>query len=160
MRKQNQLSAYVLIAIGVYFLLEQWQLPIINQFATWQGLLTVIGISLLIHAYINRDFDKLFPGVILVGLGIHFLLLSTYPNWIEHWSVYIAIIGIAFLVRYQKTKSGLYLGLIFTFFGLFMILSMTHSPFAEWINQLSHYVEDYWPFGFIIFGVYLLVKKK
>lgn len=160
MRQKNHLTAYILIGVGFYFLIRQWNIPFLDRFSTWPTLLLILGIGLLLHSYLNRDYDKLFPGVILVGIGIHFHANSIYPAWPEHWSVYAIIIGLAFLIRYQKTKIGLYPGLIILFTGLFMLLSITNSQFSQSVNQLIDVLEDYWPVGLIIFGVYLLFKKK
>lgn len=160
MRQQNQLSAFILIGVGLYFLLQQWDLPFLADFSTWPSLFMVLGLSLLIHGYLSRDHDKIFPGTILLGLGIHFHAVSVYPEWVEHWSVYAIIIGIAFLLRYQKTKAGLYPGLILLSLGLFILLSMTNSQFAQSIHQLIDWLEDYWPVGLIVFGIYLLFKKR
>ncbi|MBU5593608.1 hypothetical protein KQI76_00345 [Amphibacillus sp. MSJ-3] len=160
MRKQNYLTAYILIGVGLYFLLQQWQIPLLENFTTWPTLLMILGFSLLIHGYLSRDHDKLFPGVVLLGIGIHFHAISIYPNWIDHWSVYAIIIGLAFLIRYQKTKVGLYPGLILLLTGLFVLLSLTNSQFSQSVNQLLRVLENYWPVSLIIFGVYLLIKKR
>ncbi|SEO78702.1 hypothetical protein SAMN04488134_1134 [Amphibacillus marinus] len=160
MRKQNYLTAFVLIGVGLYFFLQQLHIPILAELATWPTLLVIIGVSLLLHSYLTRDHDKLFPGVILLGLGIHFLAVSMYPNWVEHWSVYAIIIGLAFLVRYQKTKSGLYAGLATLLIGLFMLLTITNNQFSTTIQQFIGILEDYWPISLIILGIYLLIKRK
>ncbi|WP_440896012.1 LiaI-LiaF-like domain-containing protein [Amphibacillus sp. Q70] len=160
MRKQNYLTAYILIGAGLYFLLQQWHIPFLSNFSTWPTLLILLGVSLLIHSYLSRDYDKLFPGVILLGLGVHFHAVAIYPNWVEHWSIYAIIIGLAFLIRYQKTKVGLYPGLIILFIGLFMLLSITNSQFSQSVHQFISLLENYWPIGLIVFGVYLLFKRK
>lgn len=160
MRKQNFLTAFVLIGIGLYFLLQQLNFPFMQNFSTWPSLLMIFGACLLLHSYISRDYDKIFPGVILLGLGIHLHAVAVYPNWIEHWSIYAIIIGLAFLLRYQKTKSGLYIGLISLLIGLFFLLSMTNTLFSQSIQNVLGSLENYWPVGLILIGIYLLFKKK
>ncbi|GAA4062211.1 MAG TPA: hypothetical protein GXZ58_00865 [Bacilli bacterium] len=160
MRKKNYLLAFILIGVGLYFLLEQFSIPFLDGLMTWPTLLIILGVSLFIHSYLSRDYDKLFPSVILLGLGIHFHAVALYPNWVEHWSVYAIIIGMAFLVRYQKMKVGLYPGLIMLFVGLFMLFSITNNQFSQTMDSLIKIIEDYWPVGLIAFGVYLLFKKK
>ena len=160
MRKQNYLMPLILIGVGLYFLLEQFSIPFLDGLMTWPTLLIILGVSLLIHSYLSRDYDKLFPSIILLGLGIHFHAVVLFPNWVEHWSVYAVIIGVAFLVRYQKTKTGLYPGLIFLFIGLFMLVSITNNQFSQSMDSLIKIIEDYWPVGLIGFGIYLLFKRK
>lgn len=160
LRKQNSMVAYLLIGIGFYYLLEQLSIPFLEPLTTWPSLLIIFGISLLIHSYLKRDYDKLFPSILALGFGIHYHALTLYPNWLDHWSVYAVILGIAFLLRYQKTKTGLYPGLFLLLIGLFMIISLTNNPFSDSVDVLIKVLEDYWPVGLIVFGVYLLFKKR
>lgn len=157
MRKKNQLSAYILIGIGTYFLIQQLEIPFFQQLSTWPTLLIIIGASFLLHSYLGRDYDKIFPGVVILGLGVHFHGLSTYDFWTDQWGVYCLIIGIAFLFRYQKTKLGLYPGVILTFVGLFVILT-ANNPII--FDSLQHTLENYWSVALIVFGFYLLFKKR
>jgi len=159
-RKQNDLTAYILIGVGLYFLLPHLNIPFLENFSTWPSLLIILGVSLLLHSYLSRDYHRLFPGVILLGLGIHFHAVTLYPDWIDHWSIYAVIIGLAFLIRYQKTKAGLYPGLIFLFLGLLMLFSVTNHGISHSIDQVISFIETYWPVGLIIFGIYLIFKKK
>lgn len=64
--------AFLLIGIGLFFLLRELRLPILTDFYSWPTLLILIGTAFLIYAFSSRDFKNLFPGVILLGLGIHF----------------------------------------------------------------------------------------
>lgn len=160
MRKKNHLSAFILIGIGSYFLLKQLQIPLLNQFTLWPALLIIIGTSFLLHSYLNRDHDKIFPGVFILGTGIHLHGLATYGSWIDNWGIYALIIGIALLLRFQKTKTGLYPGLLMLSLGLFVILTANHPILFDSIQQRISSLIDYWPVGLIIFGIYLLIKKK
>lgn len=160
MRKTNDLTAYILIGVGLYFLLPHLNIPFLSNLSTWPSLLIILGVSLLIHSYLSRDYPKVFPGVILTGLGIHFHAVTIYPAWIDHWSVYVIIIGLAFLIRFQKTKGGLYPGLILLFIGLFMLFSVANQGIPDSIDRIVDLVEAYWPIGLIIFGIYLLFKKR
>lgn len=160
MKRKNRLLGFILIGIGGYFLIQQIHTPFIDHYVTWPTLFIIIGVILIIHSYINRDYDKLFPGTVSIGLGIHFYTLTIYPNWIDHWGMYALIVGIAFLVRYQKVKVGLYPGIILILLGLFMILPIINPVLFNSIHQLLQSFEDYWPVFLIAFGFYLLLKKR
>lgn len=157
MKKQHQFAGYLLIGIGLYFLMRQFKIPIFTDFYSWPTLLIIIGIALVVHSYSTRDYNNLFSGTILLGLGIHFHGLNHYTFWINHWAVYPLIVGIAFLVRFFKTKRGLFLGLFLIIISLIMIYSVKlPNGFAVVLD----YIESYWPIVLIIIGIYYLTKKK
>lgn len=160
MKKQNSFAGYLLIGLGAYFLLRKLQLPILNDFYSWPTLLMIIGLALLIHSYSSKDYQNLFTGTIILGLGIHFHGLNYYPFWVDHWAVYPLIIGIAFIVRYLHTKKGLLPGLILVVVALLLIFSVQLPDWFNWIYPLVDYIEKFWPIGIIIIGIYLLKKKK
>ena len=99
MKKQNALFAYILIGIGVFFLLRELKLPIFTDFYSWQTLLIVIGLAILIHSYRSHSYENILAGGIILGIGIHLHGRANYAFWIDHWAVYLLIIGAAFLLR-------------------------------------------------------------
>ncbi|CQR48047.1 hypothetical protein BN1058_02389 [Paraliobacillus sp. PM-2] len=160
MRKQHSLTAFLLIGIGGYFLLRQLKLPIITDFYSWPTLLIILGVAFLLHAYMANDYDKLFPGAILLGLGIHFHGIRYYGFWIEHWGVYTLIVGLAFMIRYQKAKSGLFPGLLLIGLSIFAIFASNKPGWFYWINSSMSFLESFWPLTLVVLGLYLLFKKK
>lgn len=160
MRKQHSLMAFLLIGIGVYFLLRQLKLPIITDFYSWPTLFIIIGVAFLLHAYMANDYDKLFPGTLLLGVGIHFHGLRHYYFWIDHWGIYTFIVGIAFLIRHQKTKSGLLPGLLLIALSIFAIFVSNKPGWFSWINKFMSFLESFWPLVLVGLGLYLLLKKK
>lgn len=160
MKKQNLFVAYLLIGIGIYFLLKQLHVPIFTNFYSWPTLLIIIGSALLLHSYSSKDYQNLFSGTILLGLGIHFHGLEHYSFWIDHWAVYPFIIGIAFIVRYLRTKRGLFVGIILVGISSLMIFSITVPTWFRWIYTLIDLLEKFWPIAIIVLGIYFLMKKK
>ena len=157
--KQNSLIAYIIIGIGVYFLLRELRLPILTDFYSWQTLLIIIGAAFLISSYRGRNYEQIFTGVLLLGIGVHLHGVEHYNFWINHWAVYLVIIGIAFLLRYFKTKSGLLMGAAFLIAGLLLIFSSQFSAYFHWVHDIFHLIERFWPILLIIFGIYLLKRK-
>ena len=160
MKKNNSLLAYILIIIGVFFLLKQLKIPLITNFYSWQTVLIVTGIIFLFYSYVQKKDQHLFSGTVILGLGIHFYGLEHYHFWSHHWGMYTIIIGIAFIIRATKTKKGYILGILFIGFSIFMIFSSTMPAYFHWMNDITQIITDYWPIFLIVIGVYLLKKKK
>ncbi|MDX8046585.1 DUF5668 domain-containing protein [Gracilibacillus sp. S3-1-1] len=158
--KKNNLFAYLLIGVGIYFLLRELRLPILTDFYSWPTLLILVGAAFLIHAFTSRDFRNIFPAILLLGLGIHFHGLNHYPFWIDHWGMYTLIISIAFLARAIKTKKGYFPGLILFAISAFALFANNQPGWFSWIHQFMIWVERFWPVLIIGLGIYFLLKKK
>ncbi|UOQ86182.1 LiaI-LiaF-like domain-containing protein [Gracilibacillus salinarum] len=158
--KKNGLVAYLLIGIGIYFLLRELRIPVFTDFYSWPTLLILVGVAFLIYAFSIKDYTNIFPGVILLGLGIHFHSLNHYPFWIDHWAMFTIIVAIAFLARALKTKNGFFPGLILLAISLFAIFADQQPSWFNWINQVMLWLERFWPIILIALGAYLLLKKK
>ncbi|MFB4166628.1 LiaI-LiaF-like domain-containing protein [Virgibacillus sp. JSM 102003] len=160
MKRQNSFAAYILIGIGVYFLLRELRIPIITDFYSWPTFLIIIGLALLIHSYTSKDYQHLFSGTIVLGLGIHFHGIEYYQFWIDHWAVYPMIVGIAFIVRALRTKKGFATGLILTGLSILFMFSIRLPSAFNWIYELTAFLEKFWPVILIGIGIYWLKKKK
>ncbi|WP_026906350.1 LiaI-LiaF-like domain-containing protein [Paucisalibacillus globulus] len=160
MKNKNTLTAYLLIGIGLYFLLRQLKLPIFTDFYSWPTILIIIGIALLIYSFQAKDYNSLFSGTLLFGLGIHFHGIKHYGFWIDHWAMYPLIVGTAFLVRYVKTKQGLFPGLILIVLSCIFIFSINIPSWFNWIHDVVDFIDVYWPIVLVVIGIYLLKKKK
>lgn len=160
MKKKHAFAGFLLIGIGLYFLLRQLEIPIITDFYSWPTLVIIIGLAFLIHSYTSKEYQNLFSGTIILGLGIHFHGVNHYSFWIDGWGVYLLIVGIAFIVRFLKTKKGLVPGLVLVGLSLIMIFAVNLPPYLNWIYQVLDIAEQYWPVVLIVIGVYLLKRKK
>ncbi|WP_010651062.1 LiaI-LiaF-like domain-containing protein [Oceanobacillus massiliensis] len=159
MKKQNSLLAYILIGIGIYFLLRELKVPILTDFYSWQTLLIIIGLALLIHSYTAKHYQNLFAGTIVLGLGIHLHGVQHYTFWIDHWGVYVLIIGLAFIVRHTKTKKGILPGILLVLLAVLLIFSINLPGYFDWIYDIINLLERFWPVVLVIIGIYLLRKK-
>ena len=66
----NRKAGWILIAIGLFFLLQyilEWEFY-------WAVVLMVLGAVLFVHASITRNHRGVFPGTLLLLLGLFFLL--------------------------------------------------------------------------------------
>ena len=160
MKKQHSFGAYILIGIGIFFLLRQLKVPIFTNFYSWQTIVIIIGLALLIHSYKSKNYQNVFSGVVILGIGIHFHGLEHYSFWIDHWAVYILIIGIAFLIKYMKTKNGFLYGIILTGLALLLLFPINLPNWLNWIYILLDFVERFWAIILIVAGIYLLRRGK
>ncbi len=160
MKKQNALFAYILIGIGLFFLFRELRLPIFTNFYSWQTFLIIIGAAILIHSYRSKSYENIFIGVLILGVGIHLHGVENYSFWIDHWAIYFIIIGLAFLLRGMKTKSGLLAGVIFLAVGGVLIYSQKFSAYFTWVYDVFAFLERFWPIVLIIAGIILLRKGK
>ena len=159
MKQQHILSAYILIGLGVYFLIEQLELALFAKFYSWPTFLIIIGIVFLIYSYTTKEYNNIFTGVLLLGLGIHFHGLENYDFWFDHWSIFALIIGLAYLFRFFKTKRGLIPAGVLIGIAVLMIFSVSLPSWFEWIYGVADFIETFWPVALIVVGVYLLRKK-
>lgn len=159
MRKQHLLIAYFLIGIGVYFLIKQVDLAIFQSFYGWPTVVMIVGLSFLLHSYTVKEVQSLFIGVILFGLGVHFHGLKNYDFWYDHWSIYTLIVGIAFLLRFLQTKSGLIPAIVLITISVIMIFSISLPDWFSGIYGIIEFIETFWPVVLIVIGVLLLRKK-
>ncbi|WP_082233686.1 LiaI-LiaF-like domain-containing protein [Halobacillus massiliensis] len=159
MKKQNSFTGFLLLGLGGYFLLRQFNIPFLNPFYSWPTILIIIGAALLLHNYFSKDSSTLLPGIILTGFGIHFHGLERYPNWIDHWAVYTLIIGTGFFIKYLKTKSGIIPALVLLGLSIFALFSTSNPEWFEYISVVITFVERFWPVVLVIAGVYILKKK-
>lgn len=160
MKKQHAFTAYILIGLGIYFLILQLNLELFRSFYSWPTFLIIIGIAFLLHSYSAREYQHIFTGTLLLGLGIHFHGLENYSFWFDHWSAYALIVGVAFLVRFTKTKRGLLPAAILIGIALLMIFSVSLPEWFKWINDIAVFIETFWPVALIVLGVYFLLYKK
>lgn len=160
MKRQHSIGAYILIGIGLFFLLRQLKVPILTNFYSWQTIVIIIGLALIIHSYKTKSYQNIFSGIVILGIGIHFHGLEHYSFWIDHWAVFILIIGIAFLVRYTKTKDGFLYGILLSGLAILLLFPIDLPNWLNWIYILLDFVEGFWPIFLIIIGIYLLRREK
>ncbi|HLR43237.1 MAG TPA: DUF5668 domain-containing protein [Pseudogracilibacillus sp.] len=161
MKKQHAFIAYILIGVGTYFLIRQLDLALFANFYGWPTFLLIIGAAYLIDSYARKDYYHIFTGVLLLGLGIHFHLLENYAFWtFDHWSVYAFIVGLAFLIRWMKTKQGFIIGVVLITIAILMFFSISLPSWFAWLYWLIDFLETFWPVALIGLGIYLLKFKK
>lgn len=160
MKNKGIFPGLLLIGIGFYFLMHQLHIPTLEKIFTWPTLLIILGIIFLLQAYFSNDHDSIFPGTILLGIGTHIHGKSLFAIWPNHWGMYTLIISLAFLLRYQKTKTGLVPGIILLVISILGVFYGGLISWMSWIGKFVSLLESFWPVALIAIGLYLLFVKK
>ncbi|MRG88204.1 LiaI-LiaF-like domain-containing protein [Salinibacillus xinjiangensis] len=158
MGKQHIFISTFLIGMGLYFLLQDYSIPLLANFHSWPTIIIILGISFLLQSGLGKAKDSMFPGILLLGLGIHFHLLMYYTFWFNHWSVYLLIISLAFILKSAKGQRGL--GFILLAISIISIL-LYSKP--SWLHNFKPSFIDGLPLLPIILiglGIYMLFNKK
>ncbi|TCP32219.1 hypothetical protein EV207_101197 [Scopulibacillus darangshiensis] len=158
MKKQNLFIGVIIIGIGLLFLFDQWQIPFLQELNYWPMFLVIVGLAFLIQSLFSKDKNNIFPGVILLGLGIHFYFRAFIPIWPDSWAVYTLIIGVAFLaLHFGAKKKGLFTGTVLCLLSLLVLLAeMSSMVFHRYLPSIT----QLWPVALILVGLYFLFGKK
>ncbi|MBY0123983.1 LiaI-LiaF-like domain-containing protein [Bacillus sp. S/N-304-OC-R1] len=160
MKNQRIFPGIILIGFGAYFFLQQSNITVFQAYLTWPSLLMIIGVAFLFQGYGAKDYQAILPGVILTGFGLHFHVVNRLDIWPDHIGTFILIIALGFLLQYQKTRSGLFQGLLFLILASLLLF---YDRVIGWFGLLETGVSaawKFWPAIFILAGAYFLFIKK
>jgi len=160
MKRHPIFPGFILLGFGAYFFLERSNIYILEGFYSWPTLLFIIGIAFTLQAYIGKEYESILPGVIFLGLGIHFHVVHKIDFWPDHIGAFILIISLGFFLKHQKTKTGLLYGLLFL---ILAFLQLFYDQIANWLGLLENSMSvllNAWPILLMIIGGYLLFFKR
>ncbi|CAM3748148.1 LiaI-LiaF-like domain-containing protein [Mesobacillus zeae] len=160
MKNQRIFPGVILIGFGIYFYLQQENIEFFQDFHSWPTLMAIVGIAFLVQGYWGKDYDSILPGAIFLGLGVHFHIAGRLEIWPGHLGAFILIIALGFLLRYQKTGTGLIHGILFLALAALLLFygKMSAMPFMLKPGIASLW--QFWPAILILAGVFLLLVKK
>lgn len=160
MKNQRIFPAIILLGFGLFFFLQQNQYSFFQGFDTWPTFLIIVGIAYLFQGYVAKDYEAILPGVILTGFGLHFHIIKYLEVWPNSNGTFILIIALGFLLRYQKVRAGLFQGILFL---VLAILLLFYNKIVDWLGILESGAGDFWrfwPVVLVVYGLYLLIKKR
>ncbi|MBS4216980.1 hypothetical protein KHA96_01485 [Bacillus sp. FJAT-49711] len=160
MKKTSYLSGVTLIGFGIYFLFQQYHFSPFQGFYTWPTLLVIVGIGFLANGYFGKDYESILPGVILTGLGFHFHIANKLEAWPDHVGIFLLLIAVGLLLKYVKTGTGLFQGLLFLTISAILLF---FERLVDWSANKGHNIasiSNFQPYFFIIVGAYLLFIKR
>lgn len=157
-RNHHIFIGVILLAVGIFFFLDSLHMTFIQTFLDWPLILLVLGIAFLAQGLLGKEVASLFPGTLMLGLGIHFFAASRFTTWPTSWGMYTLILGIAFLVQNVKTKNGGFLtALILIIISLFELF---YDNFQLILMKVETIFKGFWPILLIGLGLYFLFFKK
>lgn len=160
MKNQRIFPGIILLGFGLYYFLQQAGVSIFPQFYSWPTLMLIAGIAFLGQGYIAKDYEAILPGVILAGFGLHFHTTSQIAIFNNQNGFFIFIIALGFLLRYQKTHSGLFQTVLFLILAIILLFYDQMSGYLGLIQNRAATGWRFWPVLLIIAGFLLLYKKK
>jgi hypothetical protein len=153
----NRKAGWILIAIGLFFLLHyilEWEFY-------WVVVLITLGVVLFVHALVTRNHRGVFPGTLLLLLGLFFLLMEigVLEDTMEDlWPLLLIILGASFVMVFivQPREWGhLIPGGVIMVIGLLFLL--WNYRFISW-----HAVDNllqWWPGMLVVIGAWLLLGR-
>ncbi|KZZ86132.1 LiaI-LiaF-like domain-containing protein [Bacillus sp. SJS] len=160
MKQRPAFPAYFLIMIGAYFLLQKLNIVLFPEQNSWQTLILLFGAVFLLTSLAGKDDTYLVTGLIMTGLGIHFLMSGKNPAWPNHPAGITIIVGASLLLASFKAKSGYASGAVVLLAGLFIHYFQQIADTFSQLQQGIGYAEKFWPFLFLAAGLFLLFRKK
>ncbi|WP_280769814.1 LiaI-LiaF-like domain-containing protein [Salipaludibacillus daqingensis] len=160
MKSNQALPGIILVVIGIYFLSQQFDfsLPYSDILLKWPSMLLLFGLVLSWQGFSNRDDNKMFSGVVLLGLGTLFHGVHTFEYWTFHWPYFTLIISFAFFLKYFVNKrDGITTGVILL---IISVTALFFSSITQWLNSIHSSFESFWPVILILIGLYLLFFRK
>lgn len=149
-----------MLGFGIYFLLQQYNLISLANFFTWPTLFIICGLGFLAKGYIGKVYDFILPGVILTGLGIHYHVAANLDAWPNDAGILLLLISLGILLKYVKTGTEFLQGILFLSLSL-LLLFVENFIYLLNINENTVNLISYaWPFIFVIFGVYYLIRAR
>jgi hypothetical protein len=161
LKNQRIFPGIIFVSLGAYFFLQKSNVILFENVYTWPSLLIIIGLAFLFQGYGGKDYEAILPGVVLSGFGLHFHIINHLSLWSDTTGIYILIIALGFLLRHQKTGTGLSQGvLLLALSGLLLF----YERVLNWIGLVNPTLQDivnkFWPLALLFIGGYLLLKKK
>lgn len=160
MRKNRLFIGILLIGFGLFYFISKWQIPSLQFLNYWTTPLFITGIALLLQAFKGKEQQYIFPGIIVLGFGIHFYASSHIEAWPDHWSVLTLIISIGMLFQSKKGKGDLLPGILLFIMSLFFLFNEKLTTMLSSLSFQVSYFQKYWPILIAVIGLYLLFKKK
>ncbi|PTX59363.1 hypothetical protein C8P63_11258 [Melghirimyces profundicolus] len=151
----------ILIAlVGVLLLLRELGYPVAAQVASWEFLLIVAGILIIVYSFSKpKNPHLMIWGGIMTGLGIHAWGINRVEGWPTHWSLVPAIIGASFLIfggLVRKNQRQGTVGAILLLLGVFAWPGVSEIP---GLGQAAVFLNTYWPGLLIILGLVMAFRR-
>ncbi len=165
-RKKSKVSlifGIILVLLGLVILLDKMGVWYLNWKKIISVLLVVSGAYLGYSGFGLNSNSKVFWGSILFFFGIYLFVDSfgfLNPEIHFFWPVVLITTGLAFLMSFVNRPNDFALLLpAIAFVGLGVLFLLTNLG-VIYSFELWESIEKFWPVLLIIFGLYLILKKR
>jgi len=161
--KPFPLFGVLLVIIGIGLLFDRLNIMHFSWNKVWQFALVLVGIWMVVSAFIYNQRGKIFGGTFLFLLGLLFIMQSYDFIYMRHdifWPSLLLILGFSFLMLFvfePKDWGVIIPAIIFIGFGLFVIFARLGYIFF-W--DVWDFIGVYWPLILVIIGISILFSKK
>ncbi|MBO1514736.1 LiaI-LiaF-like domain-containing protein [Metabacillus bambusae] len=160
MKKISLLPGIILLGIGTFYSIQKLNIHLFENQTSWQALLILLGTAYLISGHFEKDNTAILPGIILAGLGIHFIYQPKFPSWPDHAAAFLFILALGMLLTAIKTKSGYAQGIVLLLIGLFLHFFQKIIHSFSVVENGVQLIETYWSFLLILIGAFLVFFKR
>ncbi|MDQ0232797.1 hypothetical protein [Metabacillus malikii] len=161
MKKVPLLPSIIILSFGIFYSLQKFNIELIENQNSWQFILILLGAAFLISGHFDKDNSAILPGILLLGLGLHFLLHAGISGWPDHPAAILFILAIGLILTSLKLKKGYASGILVLITGLFLHFLQSISDSLSVVEGIVPLIETYWPFLLLLLGIlFLLFRKK
>lgn len=158
--KKNKYTSLLLIGIGLYFFIIQFNHPLIESLNTWSVLIIAIGIWLVFLYLKGKNQQLLSQGLTVLFIGIHFYGIDHFQNWINHWAMIPLSWGLALIITSVVTRKYLLPAIFVTLFSLLFIFSDKLPSWFISLQPIESEIIAHFPLLLIALGIVLYVSKN
>jgi len=154
----NRKAGWILIVIGLFFLLHY----LLGWDFYWSAVLILVGGALFVSAILSKTHRGVFPGTLLLLLGLFFLLRETKvldDTLDDLWPLILIILGISFVMVFlfrPREWGHLIPGGILLVIGLLFFLRNYRYLSRYTLERIFHW----WPLILVIIGAWLLLGRR
>ncbi len=157
MKRDNIVWGIILIAIGGFFLLNQFMPGLFGGFS-WPWILLGLGGIFTLASLIGRVGGLMIPGVILLGLGGIFtyqMNTGDWDSWAYVWALLPALAGLGMLIGglYDRELSHARPAALLMILGGLILFAIFGGFFG-----LDMGLMRYWPVLLILLGLWVLFQ--
>ena len=151
MIRANVVGIFLIVA-GLLLLLRKIDLPMADRFGTWEFILFLTGVVMLVIAHFRSNRNLMLWAGLITGMSLHMWAKANVDGWPDHWFFLFIIVGAAFLLVFASQKdrrSGI--------IGILLILTgIAAWPGLPWV---AGSLNNYWPVLLVVLGIFLITKK-
>jgi hypothetical protein len=155
---QTKLIGFLLVLAGTQLLLVWSGLVEVRNFLSWPFLFFLLGTILLFFGFLKKNGSMVLTGGIISALFLSIWGIKYVEGWPKHWSILLALLGLAVYLHYgvTKNKTTAIVGTTLILSGIFAYPGIKELPVIAPLTSILHSI---WPIFIIILGVIFLTKK-